>query len=315
MPAQQGYDSELQRRVEAAIARLEQQGQGQMEPLRPGQRTELRFPDQNDPFSYEQYNPNGLTPENQSPLTPLAQPSGGDRTALLEQMKALPIPPPGLPQARDQFLAATQGSTGQEGEAPIIPLWLRDQLAGERAMESTNESVRAQLGAEVSRMPPLAPAAPPPEPFTLQEGQTRFSGAGKALASVPKPPVPPAGLTPYQTESLGLQRQRLQQQAQAKTMSGPEARQIIAQIRTIAQSIKSDWTGDDPRTDLPIEQIMDSVAQELGTSMAKLSQKMLDQPEAPQQGAAITKPPASPTRPPGVPADAVWDAATRRWRK
>lgn len=101
----------------------------------------------------------------------------------------------------------------------------------------------------------------------------------------------PAQMTPYQQETLRLRQEELGRQ---KQMTPAEARMIMGQVRSIAQSIKSDVFGEDPRSDKPIEQIMDSVAQEIGTTMQELSTTMLSRGKAATEASPQPQGAASP---------------------
>ena len=154
------------------------------------------------------------------------------------------------------FLAETQGS--EQG----IPLWLRDQLATEMAMQATDRSIQAQqaLGPQKARV----------EPFTLTGGQTRFGPEGRPIASLPPTPLASSVISPYQQEQIRLSEERNELARQrsgrsAATMKPSDYRGILTEVRTFAnQAINTgdpNYIQDEQGQPIGIEGIMDRVLQ------------------------------------------------------
>lgn len=83
----------------------------------------------------------------------------------------------------------------------------------------------------------IAPPQPKtPEAFTLKQGETRFGPNGQPVANVAKPA---SEMTPYQTQSLAIQRQRLSQGGtggqQVSTMTPDEVKTAGLPEGTVAQ--------------------------------------------------------------------------------
>ena len=79
---------------------------------------------------------------------------------------------------------------------------------------------------------------------------------------------------PEDEEMAQLRKELLREQV-SKTKEGgmkpADWRGILGNVRMVAQSIKNNTFSSDPRVDLPIEEVMESVAKEFQTSLAEIT--------------------------------------------